>query len=342
MDRFEKPLVITEGKTDWRHLKAALQRLKLIGRFSQLDIDFWEYGDDTQMGDMELLKLCMSYHKLPNSRRILFVFDRDNSLITKQVSNDESGYVDWGHHVYSLALPLPTHRQQQPDICIEFYYTDEELTRKDASGRRLFLSNEFQPQSGLDTSGGIHCMALGKIRRPTVTVIDDDVFDRNGRNIALSKDQFANNVLNQIPPFNDLSVEGFVPVFEIIAAVVQKPLLDQESAQVKRGSPIPPTFSPNPMIPRSPESARWRLPRLDRIFRNPTREQDKMTSVEMEGLRESLTILESTFLDFDIPVRVTTVLTGPKSSRSTCSGWTYHEIAHLIPKSLLTRKGSWN
>jgi DNA segregation ATPase FtsK/SpoIIIE-like protein len=311
MIQFEKPLVITEGKTDWKHLKAALRRLKLAGRFSQLDIEFWEYGDDTQMGDTELLKLCKSYHKLPNSRKIFFIFDRDNPSIMRQVSDDEIGYVDWGNNAFSFVIPLPAHRQQQPEVCIEFYYLDEELRRKDSFGRRLFLSNEFHPHSGLDSSGSIHCMALGKIRRPVVTIIDDEVFDRTGQNIALSKDEFANHVLSQTPPFDDLNVDEFANVFEIIATVVQEPVQDRESVETKPGSSILFEFSPEPIIPRGPDRGPWRLPKPDRVFRSTREDQDTITDREREELRGNLFRIESTFLEFDIPVRVTSVSTGP-------------------------------
>src|SRR5687768_16375826 len=53
-----KPTIYTEGKTDWKHLKTAFTSLKKSGMFPQLDVQFHEYGDETSMGDGELLKMC--------------------------------------------------------------------------------------------------------------------------------------------------------------------------------------------------------------------------------------------------------------------------------------------
>jgi 5S rRNA maturation endonuclease (ribonuclease M5) len=39
----KKPLVITEGKTDWQHLKKALERFQSDGIYTNLNIEFEEY-----------------------------------------------------------------------------------------------------------------------------------------------------------------------------------------------------------------------------------------------------------------------------------------------------------
>ena len=43
LSNLKKPRIITEGKTDWKHLKKALLRLKNECKFEQLDIEFLEY-----------------------------------------------------------------------------------------------------------------------------------------------------------------------------------------------------------------------------------------------------------------------------------------------------------
>jgi len=58
-----RPLVVTEGKTDWKHLKNALRKLKAQGQFGNLEIEFREYDDEIEMGDTELLKMCTAHSK---------------------------------------------------------------------------------------------------------------------------------------------------------------------------------------------------------------------------------------------------------------------------------------
>lgn len=44
-----KPLIMTEGKTDWKHLKAAWLKLKASGHFPDLEIEFEEYEEQIKM-----------------------------------------------------------------------------------------------------------------------------------------------------------------------------------------------------------------------------------------------------------------------------------------------------
>ena len=52
LKNISKPLIITEGKTDWKHLKNALRELQANNKFKDLDVDFLEYEET--MGDKEL------------------------------------------------------------------------------------------------------------------------------------------------------------------------------------------------------------------------------------------------------------------------------------------------
>ncbi len=121
-----KPMLYTEGKTDWKHLKTAFASLKKMGMFPQLDIEFLEYGDDTPMGDGELLKMCNSLWKLPhNSQPQILIFDRDKPDIVNQVTGKDKPYKSWGNNVFSFAIPIPAHRIDTGDVCIEFYYQEQ-------------------------------------------------------------------------------------------------------------------------------------------------------------------------------------------------------------------------
>jgi len=217
--------VITEGKTDWKHMKNANTRLSELGYDFGFDIEFDEFEED--MGDHELLKLCRSYAKIRQSRPTIFMFDRDNLARIKEALDEPLEYKIWGNNTYSMAIPIPTHRRDSPNISIEFYYKDEELTRQDKAGRRLFLSNEFLPTGWHTTSPynchEINCHEINRIKNPNVSVIDSQVNTQDGKNLALSKNDFAENVINRENGFRDFDVIEFSNIFNIISKIIKAP-----------------------------------------------------------------------------------------------------------------------
>src|SRR5262249_33588389 len=64
-----KPLIITEGKTDWKHLKAAFDRIKQQGYWKDFAIEFRE--DEEEMGFDVLDKLCTNLAKISHPRKII-------------------------------------------------------------------------------------------------------------------------------------------------------------------------------------------------------------------------------------------------------------------------------
>ena len=144
LSNLKKPRIITEGKTDWKHLKKALLRLQSEGKFEQLDIEFLEYEAEVQMGDGELFKMCDQFSKTPHERKVIFVFDRDSpDFIKKASGNNEKIIKDWGNNVFSFCIPIPSHREKYTNISIEFYYKDNDIKTKDELGKRLYFSNEI-------------------------------------------------------------------------------------------------------------------------------------------------------------------------------------------------------
>ena len=215
-----RPLIITEGKTDWKHMKAAFMKLRALGYFENFDIEFREYEDDIQMGDSELKTLCGQLSKIPQSRKIICIFDRDNDSIIKKVTEQEKDYKDWGNNVFSFAIPVPEHRKESDGICIELYYTDDEIKRADSNGRRLFLSNEFSVSSGRHKQNQNLTHPYPKhISGPYLKIIDNDVFNQKDENIALPKSQFASYVLDEVKGFDDFDVSQFRKIFDIIVEI---------------------------------------------------------------------------------------------------------------------------
>ena len=209
-------LTYTEGKTDGKHFNAALrsyQKDKMFRHVSLTCLD--NRGFDNLKKRLDFTVASPEKNTKPH----VFIFDRDiNKGLYKKVGGDEQ-YKSWGNGVYSMVLPLPKHREQTPEISVEFYYKDDDVVKKDKMGRRLFLSTEFDKTTGQHLTEDLNCILLNKLGNP-VRVIDDRVFNCQRQNVALSKDEFAENVLGQIEGFSVVDFSGFVPLLEIISTIV--------------------------------------------------------------------------------------------------------------------------
>jgi RNA-directed DNA polymerase len=180
-----KPLAIiyTEGKTDWKHLKRAQKELNI-----ELPIEF--YTSENSLGSSELLKMCHYLSKrIDNDLPAICIFDRDEPHILKKIGGKDKLYKTWENKYFSFALPIPEHRQGYDDnVCIEFYYTDDEIRTKDQNGRRLFLSTEFRERSKRHKYDERFVFG-GTLKNITddhtkAKIIDADVFDINDNNVT--------------------------------------------------------------------------------------------------------------------------------------------------------------
>ena len=106
------------------------------------------------------------------------------------------------------------------EICIEHYYTDEEICRKDSNQQRIFLSTEFKLRSGRHQSLPL-VTNPNKIKANQLKIIDDSVFDENDQNVALSKNAFADYIYNEEQNFNNFDFRSFNEIFEIIDKILK-------------------------------------------------------------------------------------------------------------------------
>lgn len=213
-------VIWTEGKTDWMHLKRAMEILNI-----DLNIRFEE--DTKDMGGPELLSLCEKSARNSHVNRLIYIFDRDDKKITDKVENgkSEKSYKTWGNQVFSFAIPVPDHREKCNNLCIEFYYSDNEIRTRDLNDRRIFLSSEFKKTTGRHKEdSSISVFNADKVKKFTnaedAKIVDDDVFNDEEQNIALTKKDFATQVLNGNPPFDSFSFENFRIIFEIIEDII--------------------------------------------------------------------------------------------------------------------------
>lgn len=240
----ERPLVITEGSSDWRHMKAAFQALCAdpccSDWLSKLEFDFLEYDSQNNpnpdsvilnMGDTVLVDMCEQLSKIEQSRKLIFIADRDNQSVTKKLIQNET-YRNWGNNVYSFLLPVPEFRKETPAICIEHYYRDDEIKKEvifpDNVKRRLYMGNDFN-EFGYCINNDMFCFKKNACGEGKINIIDgndrDGVFNlklgKKSPNYALTKMQFAKRVLNKETPFENIDFSAFIPLFKVIREILQ-------------------------------------------------------------------------------------------------------------------------
>ena len=236
--------IITEGSTDWKHLKAAYNDLKSRGVINDLregfDFEFLEYEpldsiEDAKvklnMGDTVLREVCDKYSMWPQPNKYIFIADRDNKTTIDKLSNPGKNYKSWGNNVYSFTLPIPSHRVSTPDISIEHYYTDDEIKTEwyesdSEIKRRLYMGNEFD-ERGVASKINRFCEHKKKCGITSIAIIDGSSGERvtsldgdKSINYALPKSKFAKMILEKQAPFDRFSFDSFKIVFEIIKEII--------------------------------------------------------------------------------------------------------------------------
>lgn len=216
-----KPLIITEGKTDWMILEKAKEKLNI-----NLDIDFYKLEEN--LGKSYLIRMCEDFSKISQSRPLIFIFDRDLSeKEIKEVMDDSKGYKDWGNNIFSFILPVPFHREKYKNISIEMFFTDEEIKTEDSNGKRLFFTNEVEKIIDPTTNKFeryriISPKSSNEYDKRILAQEIDKVEDENGNKKALSKTKFAEYIYNDTPPFDSFNFGEFKKIFEVIEKILSE------------------------------------------------------------------------------------------------------------------------
>ncbi|SDI46623.1 hypothetical protein [Desulfosporosinus hippei] len=244
-----KNIIITEGKTDWKHLKNALSEFKKENKYKDFGFEFFEYEDDVQMGNSTLLNVCKYQALFKNEYLKVFVFDSDDPAI----NNEHEGeiYKYYGNNVYSLILPIPPHRIDTPLISIENYYTDDEIKIYDEYSRRLYLAKEFNRETSQHLEmRNVYALNIKKDIEDN-HIIDNKVYKINSNenivkkdiyfyndktNIALSKNNFAEYILKKVEPFDRISINSFSLVFDVLSEIQNdSKKLNDDSVEISNG-----------------------------------------------------------------------------------------------------------
>lgn len=225
----ELPLIITEGKTDWKHLKKAFSELQQLGFYKDLNFEFLEYDDDLKMSSSELEKLCLSLRKIKRGKKIICLFDADEFKIVQRYSPRGEGHFNkYENQVYSVCLPNPVHRESHSGVCIELYYTDDDIKKIIWEEKRLFLGNEFHEKSGkLLEDATVSYTLVGKLKgknsENNMSIVDNNVYNETSEDIALSKNKFAEIILNEeLEEVKSIDFTSFKAIFDSIEEIIKE------------------------------------------------------------------------------------------------------------------------
>lgn len=241
------PLIITEGSTDWKHMKAAEMALRQDGRYCQLfenlNFKFLEYEPMqtdvetclvVKMGDGELVKICKNMAKIPQPRKYIFIADRDRKDIRESLGGKDGEYKNWGNNVFSFVIPVPKNRESMPnDICIEHLYSDEEIkTECEIAGKkcRLFMGNEFD-ERGYSAANKMICPKANSCGPNSIAILEGSQGEKitplgaPNDNRGLSKANFAKKILKREPPFDHFDFSNFVDIFKIVKDICNQEMV---------------------------------------------------------------------------------------------------------------------
>lgn len=218
LNHLTRPVVITEGKTDIKHILKAMQELGIEQRFDILPEEEQPDGEST------LMNIVKNQCKVPQQRKIIAVFDRDTSS-TKEITDP---YKDYGNNVYALRIQCPQCRidENRTAISIEYLYSDEEIHSVLPNGCQLFFGNEFvedstrrhfnNPDLRLNTKDG-----LGKDK-----IVENNggqaVFDKDFNNLLAKKGDFAEAIVNDQIAVSQQSWENFRSTIDLINQIIDK------------------------------------------------------------------------------------------------------------------------
>lgn len=217
-----KPLVITEGKTDIKHILKAKDVLNV-----NLDFDIIDSASQPD-GDDNLKKLLSHLAKIKQPHKIIGIFDCDISKTVSEMHPNGNKYKDYGNGVYGFTIPVPEDRAKngQNGISIEYLYSDDEIKSSvNDSGCRLFLGTEFTRNSMRHNED--NRLTLSKPNgKGEDKILENNggqaVYDDNDNNCLAKKDEFAEAIKNGFIHISNESWNHFKPIFELIKEITQK------------------------------------------------------------------------------------------------------------------------
>ena len=211
-----KLIILTEGKTDVKHIKFAFEQLTLDQNFLNR-IVFYDFTNSGTLGD-DLRKLLIQLSKMPNFNIIIGIFDRD-----KHMEEPDSGkpYKALGNNVFRINIPglVNSERKIDDKICIEHYYTNSEIETQTDRGH-LYMGQDFD-ELGRSLDGNYFYTNYAKNSVDPIKIIDasDKHMNKLQQNSStITKDDFADYVINHPEEF---IFDNFRKIYDVIVQIAE-------------------------------------------------------------------------------------------------------------------------
>lgn len=219
LNEITKPIIITEGKTDIKHLKKAKEVLGI-----DCDIDFSYEIPSIGWGSFQLKDCLEKISKISQKHKIIGIFDRDEKEFIDDIEKNGQQFKNYSNNVYAFCIPKPSSIESEA-ISIEHYYSDNILQKEDPKGRRLFLGKEFY-ESGNSLDGNYQTKIKTIQNKIKINgIIDDKVFKKDDleqiKSVALSKSDFADLVEVDNEFIGEYDFDNFKLIFEKIKTIVE-------------------------------------------------------------------------------------------------------------------------
>ena len=214
-----KPIVITEGKTDIVHILKAKEKLGITTDFNTIQTD------NQPDGDSDLQKLLEQLSKVKQNNKIIAIFDRDISKTVQKMDDNGVGYKSYGNNVYGFCISAPQSRKDegQDDISIEYLYSDEEIHTPLSNGCQLFFGDEFCETSGRHKENK-DLILKNQQDRGKPKIVENNggqaVYDLNDNNVLAKKVDFADAVKNDQIQISQESWDNFRHIFDKINHII--------------------------------------------------------------------------------------------------------------------------
>jgi hypothetical protein len=212
-----KIVILTEGKTDTKHIQLAFEQLNLDLDFIE-KLEYYDFEGINTLGE-DLGKLLNHLSKMPNENIIIGIFDRDKHV---QPNDKGKSYKTLGHKVFRFNIPELSNEERKAEdkICIEHYYSNQEIETQTDYGH-LYMGKDFNSH-GLSNDGN-WCYQNYERNQSITPIMIIDSSSKHMQKLTdeaqvISKDDFADYVINHPDEFD---FSNFKKIFDVIVSIDQ-------------------------------------------------------------------------------------------------------------------------
>ena len=213
-----KVIILTEGKTDSKHIKFAFDRLNLDENILNR-IDYYDFGNNETLGE-ELDNLLVKLSHISRNNIIIGIFDRDKHV---RITEAGKSYKSLGNNVFRFNIPALENSERKADdkICIEHYYSNAEIESVTEHGH-LYMVKDFN-KFGISSDQQWIFQNFERNNSLTpISIIDgsNKHLQRSDDNAKIiSKDQFADFVTSHPDSFD---FSNFEKIYEVICTIISE------------------------------------------------------------------------------------------------------------------------